>query len=759
MLFRRPAPTPSFDAMVRTHAPTLVTATYQGLLHREPDVVGLQNNTELLRASGDLPALMRTFIESQEFLGTLDARRQAHIEAAGPQLPKPEKKIAILTNCQGHNLARSIQALTSRQAPSFQFVPARDVVDPRRHLERLRRTVAEHDVVIVQPRYYAALQALGEISLEKIMVVPSITFLAFHPDICGVRIHGGLEEVLGPLGRYQSAIAFYAWRAGLSARQALDYYCDAAYEELRYYDYWDRSTRLLLEHGENCGMPMDRALQSWHAQGCFMHSPNHPKLFVLADLARMILDKLEVPYLPINPQEVFWDYLADLAICPVYPEIARRIGVKGSLLFKAESLGLGGKAPITSFDLQEFVERSFASFQQYSTRFEMTCARAYSPRYEALFGPDRQWQRAQPLPALPRTGSRHHPYAHLPAQQFWKQAVGNQSMADIDPVTDGDFSITPQSRIATAGSCFAQHIARALRQRGYQPLLTEAPPLELDRDEATRRNYGVYTARFGNIYTARQLLQLLQRAYGDFTPQEDIWWRADGRCVDAFRPEIEPDGFVDVATLHAARDTHLAAVRTMFETLDTFIFTLGLTEAWRSTLDGAVFPLAPGVVAGEMDEQRHAFVNFDVTEVVADLEAFQARLCAINPAARLLFTVSPVPLAATYEPRHVLTANSYSKSVLRVAAEQLCQRHAHCHYFPSYEIITGNHARGIYFDSDLRTVTPAGVAHVMRLFFAHCAPDQVVPQPDDELMQEARENDRLVCEEDRLGFAGDDPKP
>ena len=47
----------------------------------------------------------------------------------------------------------------------------------------------------------------------------------------------------------------------------------------------------------------------------------------------------------------------------------------------------------------------------------------------------------------------------------------------------------------------------------------------------------------------------------------------------------------------------------------------------------------------------------------------------LNPGVRVLLTVSPVPLIATYEPRHVLVSTTYSKSVLRVAAEQVMRRH------------------------------------------------------------------------------------
>ena len=91
--------------------------------------------------------------------------------------------------------------------------------------------------------------------------------------------------------------------------------------------------------------------------------------------------------------------------------------------------------------------------------------------------------------------------------------------------------------------------------------------------------------------------------------------------------------------------------------------------------------------------------------------------------------MSPVPLVATAEPdAHVLSATTYSKSVLRVAAETLRRAQPNVHYFPSYEIITGAFNRGRYFARDLRNVTEDGVRHVMRLFMAH-ATDTLVEAP------------------------------
>ena len=185
-------------------------------------------------------------------------------------------------------------------------------------------------------------------------------------------------------------------------------------------------------------------------------------------------------------------------------------------------------------------------------------------------------------------------------------------------------------------------IARELvRRAGLVPALTT----ELTSQEARRANYRVFSTRSGNIYTARQLVQLFDRAYGTFVPSDRAWLRPDGRYADPFRVMVEPDGFASEDELLESREGHLTAVRTMFERLDVLIFTLGLTEAWQSTADGAVFSAAPGSVAGEMDASRYEFVNFSAAGVRADLDAFLARLQSVNAGARVVLTVSPVPLS------------------------------------------------------------------------------------------------------------------
>lgn len=316
--------------------------------------------------------------------------------------------------------------------------------------------------------------------------------------------------------------------------------------------------------------------------------------------------------------------------------------------------------------------------------------------------------------------AEQHPYRKLPESAFWRRSVAGKDYSSVDPVSNFRLSLSPDTKVATAGSCFAQHIARHLTAAGLNFYVTEPGHPLLSQHTRTKHGFGVYSARYGNIYTARQLTQLFRRAYGHLTPREDIWVNDHGVVRDPFRPTVQPGGFISESEMRRDREQHLAAVRKMFESLDVFVFTMGLTECWVSRLDGAVFPLCPGVDGGSFHSDRYMFYNQTVDDVVADMTRFIDDLKIINSSAQIILTVSPVPLAATAEPEsHVLGSTTYSKSVLRVASEQLQRRFKHVQYFPSYEIVTGAYNRGRYYAEDLRSVTEEGVSHVMQLFIKY----------------------------------------
>lgn len=348
-----------------------------------------------------------------------------------------------------------------------------------------------------------------------------------------------------------------------------------------------------------------------------------------------------------------------------------------------------------------------------------------------------------------------HPYIGLPARQYWRTGVAESHPFTVQDLYHKKFEIRAGDRIATAGSCFAQHVSTHMKKRGYNIIDVEPPVPGMSDATAKKYGYNIYSGRFGNIYTARQLVQLMRDCESGAIRDEDIWEK-DGRYYDGLRPGVEPEGLPSAKDVRLQREDHLARVKTMFETLDVMIFTLGLTEGWVNLKTGTTYPTCPGVIAGTFDPDVHAFKNFTYPEIIEDLEFARVFIKERNPEARILFTVSPVPLTATAVDEHILAATTYSKSVLRAVAGQMAQDHADVDYFPSYEMIASPFSRGFFYEPNMRSVTTGGVETVMKVFFSqhHLAGERDLadraPKRRGKRRPPANDEDDVVCEEKLL---------
>jgi hypothetical protein len=336
-----------------------------------------------------------------------------------------------------------------------------------------------------------------------------------------------------------------------------------------------------------------------------------------------------------------------------------------------------------------------------------------------------------------------HPYRSLPDTSFWKAAVCETPYWDLSPIENG-VKLSAADKVGTLGSCFAQHMSRYIARSGLNYFVTEPAPAGLAKAEAEARNFGVYSARYGNIYTSAQANQLFDRAFGKFVPIDTSWQR-NGVLVDPFRPQIEPTGYSSAMELEEDRESHFFSVRRLFAEAEWLVFTLGLTEAWRSREDGSVYPLAPGVAGGEFDPGRYEFVNFGYEDVVDQLTQLVGKVSTLNPGVRFILTVSPVPLIATAERRHVLVSTVASKSILRAAADRLEREFENVFYFPSFEIVTSPAVASRYFEPDLRQVTREGVDHVMRVFRSAFFPAEDARAAGMDL---GRDDADVICDEE-----------
>ncbi len=289
----------------------------------------------------------------------------------------------------------------------------------------------------------------------------------------------------------------------------------------------------------------------------------------------------------------------------------------------------------------------------------------------------------------------------------------------------------------------------------------EPPAAELGQASLHRFGYKLYSARYGNIYSCQQLLTIAKEALLGHEPAERVWVRGS-RFIDAMRPAVEPEGLSSALEVLRHRAFHLSRVRELFTDMDVLVFTLGLTEGWINRVDGTAYPMAPGVMGGCFDPSLHEFRNYGFNDVKSALEEFRSILTNHRQGRpfRMLLTVSPVPITATASGAHVLPSTIYSKSVLRAVAGELAAKHEDVDYFPSFEIITNPASRGMFYESNLRTVRSEGVNTVMDCFFKSFAPEEKKIQAAADLTSDQRSekfivtdrlNDQLQCEEYMLG--------
>jgi GSCFA family/Polysaccharide biosynthesis enzyme WcbI len=645
----------------------------------------------------------------------LHGRREGRSQFAGP----PDARVTRLTvlgNCQAPVLALCLRMM----------LPDAEIHDVHLGVTSTE-TVAASDIVLLQTEFAFLADDRAVIparQAERVRLWPTFYYSAFHPDLVYAR--AGDASLESPLHEYNSALVLYGWLRGLTIEQTVGLFREDVFDRLGYFDHAASADAHLADDFARAGLDGAALLGDLKRLAPFCHAVNHPTLAALARIASAVLDTTDLSASVRDVERFLADPLLSGPVWPVYPSVADRLDLTGSYDFKTPG------APGRVLDLEGFVTGAFAQYARHD-RAAIQVDRLAS-----------QADRYRDLEDLARPGPRRgsNPYAKLPDHHFWRRAVAGIAPAELDPVTKPEFRLTPEDRIATAGSCFAQHIARRLIDRGFNYHVTERGPGGAD----------LFSARFGNIYSARQLLQLARRCYGLFQPRDVAWIRPDGRYADPFRPQIEPDGFASEHAVAQALPQHLAAVRRMFEDSHLFIFTVGLTEIWESTVDGAVFPVAPGVVAQPPDPSLYRFANMTAAEVRADLAEFIALVRERNPGLKILLTVSPVPLVATYEDRHVLLSTTYSKSALRAAVDEICRDHDAVDYFPSYEIITSWHNRGTYFQDDLRSVAESGVAHVMRVFERHYMriADRPGRRQDATLRAEFARSSKILCDEEAL---------
>ncbi|KQT57198.1 hypothetical protein ASG52_03820 [Methylobacterium sp. Leaf456] len=270
--------------------------------------------------------------------------------------------LVVGTNCQVAVLGGCLQFL----APDAEVaaVEPANLAHFEASPEGLLDRAANADLTVGLPFEGGGFGALTPARLREAarlhVALPTIVFPAFHPDIVYI---GHKDRNFGsPMGDYHSALIVYGFAQGFSADEIVSLFRAEVFSKVGYLDGWFGSRDSLLRLSREHGFDLDRLFAGWMRRGCFMHTINHPKLFVLEDLARAALARAGIPARAARCEDVLPDPLSG-SVWPVYPEVAARYGVSGSTTFKPP---LGGFDFLLDaarcLELRAMVEGSLAQY-------------------------------------------------------------------------------------------------------------------------------------------------------------------------------------------------------------------------------------------------------------------------------------------------------------------------------------------------------------------------------------------------------------
>ena len=205
--------------------------------------------------------------------------------------------------------------------------------------EAIAAQLAGCDLVISQVRNAAEPLAFARLceTAARAVFLPVFVFNGYHPDI--IYIRAGDVPVVGPFQCLHSAIIAGCYVLGVPAARTARLFNALTYACLGYFDAFDHACDLLIESYASAGYDLVPLVDEWTARGdAFMYTLNHPRIYVLARLAQMVAVRAGLTDEGSSVPEGVDDFLAHNFLWPVYPELARRLGLpKGDMVVATSS--------------------------------------------------------------------------------------------------------------------------------------------------------------------------------------------------------------------------------------------------------------------------------------------------------------------------------------------------------------------------------------------------------------------------------------
>jgi tetratricopeptide (TPR) repeat protein len=221
--------------------------------------------------------------------------------------------------------------------------------------------------------------------------------------------------------------------------------------------------------------------------------------------------------------------------------------------------------------------------------------------------------------------------------------------------------VSKATRFFTMGSCFARNLSASLNQSGYA-------------------SHHMEISEYINTTFAN-------RIFVDWLRGADIAPAIRDRIV-----ELLPRGWSKENTLEIIKSS------------DVFILTLGVAAAFFDRTTGAfVLPRSSALNSRALAE-KYQFRTASVQENVDNVRYLIDFVRSVAPGIRIVVTVSPVPIVASFEHESAVQADCLSKSTMRLVAHEVVNSSAteNIFYWPSFEVFRwgGSNASNFYAADD-----------------------------------------------------------
>lgn len=201
--------------------------------------------------------------------------------------------------------------------------------------------------------------------------------------------------------------------------------------------------------------------------------------------------------------------------------------------------------------------------------------------------------------------------------------------------------LSASSRIFAAGSCFASNIAKVLNDQGYTAIAND----------------------FGESINST----MANREYFDWLCAEEPYESELSKLIS---------------------NDERGKIRTEFLKSDVIILTVGVAPVFLEKATGKLRLQTDEGLGIRRLLRDCEFRTLSVTENVTHISHILETIRTHRPRATVFVTLSPVPLNATFEYPSAVIADCVSKSVLRVAVDEVMrQQPENVHYWPAFEAV------------------------------------------------------------------------